>query len=222
MIQAMQDVLADLQRRAADTEPPRASLAALSPHLDVSDLYVFDDLLDDPADYERIVRAQEFKTIEIGPATFHGIAACPDDALPRAIEAVFPHTHATLTFFRQSPAGQVEPNFIHTDRDMGDWTAILYLTSQPPAGDGTAFWRRKSDGAQASTARTDAEFFAEWATWRERDLWEPWHTIEAKQNRLLVFPAPAFHSRALFDGYGERGTSARLIQLVFGIGRLCQ
>ena len=222
MIHAIDEVLADLQRRAADTEPPRESIAALSPMLDVRDLHVFDGLVDDPQGYERIVRAQEFKTVTVGSASFHGIAACPDDALPRAIQSMFPEARPTITFFRQSPAGQLEPNFIHTDRDMGDWTAIFYLTSDPQPGDGTTFWRRKSDGAQASTATSDAEFFEEWATWRDADLWEPWHTVEAKPNRLLIFPAPAFHSRALFDGYGEQGTNARLIQLVFGTGRLCQ
>ena len=47
----------------------------------------------------------------------------------RAIRRLTP----TLNFVRQSPAGQVEPNFIHTDADMGDWTALYYLTADPAA-----------------------------------------------------------------------------------------
>lgn len=42
----------------------------------------------------------------------------------------------------------------------------------------------------------------------------------AAAGRLLLFPAPCFHSRAILENYGTAGDDARLIQLVFGTGSL--
>ena len=108
-------------------------------------------------------------------------------------------------------------HYIHTDTDMGDWTAIAYLTDAPPAGDGTTFWRWKATGCLQSVATSREEQLAEWAAWRDRTQWEPWTTVAARPNRVVLFPAAYFHSRAIADNYGI-GDTARLIQVVFGTG----
>lgn len=213
------EAVADACRaRVATAAPPLRSIPAPRPDLDVAAIHVHDAVL--PADYAVWARARRFGSVAIGPAVFDGLAPCDDDTLPAWIRAHYPHAQPTLTFFRQSPAGQVEPNYIHTDRDMGDWTAILYLTAEPRLHDGTRFWRHRDTGATASTATTDAEFKAEWAAWRDLAQWEPWHTVPAAPGRLVVFPAPCFHSRAIFENYGTAGADARLLQLVFGTGSL--
>lgn len=214
--------IADCQAHidAGSSTPPRASIAAPTSQARVSDLYVIDDAIPHPHDYRRYALAQRYRSVPVGPATFHGIAECDDAALPFLLSIRFPDAQPGLTFFRQSPAGQVEPNFIHTDRDMGDWTAILYLSDTPPEGDGTTFWESRATGARASTAQTDEDFRSEWTRWREPALWRPWHTVAARFNRLIVFPAPLFHSRAIAENYGTAGHDARLIQLVFGRGPL--
>jgi hypothetical protein len=181
---------------------------------------VYDDVLADPDAYRARAVALPFQSITVGAATFHGIAPCEDPTLLQWIVQRHPHARPGLTFFRRSPLGQVEPNFIHTDRDMGDWTAILYLNPDPLAGDGTTFWRHRRTGAMASTADGEAELLSEWQAWRDRSLWKPWRTVEARFNRLVLFPAPLFHSRALPDNYGGLD-DARLIQLVFGRGSIC-
>lgn len=180
---------------------------------------VYDDVLADPDAYRARVAALPFESISVGAGTFHGIAMCEDFTLPEWIVQRQPDARPGLTFFRRSPLGQVEPNFIHTDRDMGDWTAILYLNSIPQAGDGTCFWKHRVTGAMASTAQSEAELLSEWLTWRDQSLWEPWRTIEARFNRVVLFPAPLFHSRALPDNYGGLD-DARLIQVMFGTGSL--
>lgn len=178
-------------------------------------LIVVDDLLPDPAVYRAAALALPFQDIEAGPIVFHGMA--PIGASP--LSGWLADTYSLVTTyaaFRLSPAGQEEPNYIHTDRDMGDWTAILYLHPDPPAGDGTTFWRHRETGAIASTATAD-DLPAEWLAWRDRDRWAPWRTVAAAFNRLLLFPAPYFHSRALYDNYGT-AAEGRLIQLAFGTG----
>jgi GNAT superfamily N-acetyltransferase len=215
---ALEDVAAACRGRVATGAAPLTSIASAAAVVGLGALRVHDDVL--PADYRQFARARTFGSVPIGPVTFHGIAPCADQTLVRWIQDRYPHARPTLTFFRESPAGQHEPNFVHTDRDMGDWTAILYLTDDPAPADGTTFWRHRETGATASTATTEEEFRAEWQQWRDLSLWEPWQTVRAAPCRLLLFPAPCFHSRALFENYGAAGADARLVQLVFGTGSL--
>lgn len=181
---------------------------------------VLDDVLPDPIAYRDAALAQTFQDVCIGPATFKGIAFAPETALGTIIAASGPGLLPTLSFFRQSPEGQVEPNYIHTDLDMGEWTAILYLTLDPPDEDGTAFWRWTKTGAVASTSgATSKANQREWLAWRDRAQWACWARVPARFNRLVMFPAAYFHSRAMPDNYG-RGAEARLTQVLFGTGRL--
>jgi len=188
---------------------------------DGTTFYVYDDVIADLAAYTAAVRALPFASVEIDrQQTFHGIATSSfAGALSDWIVRRFPQLRPRLTFFRQSPAGQVEPTFIHADSGMGEWTGILYLTEMPPPGDGTLFWRDRLTGAVASTAQTDAEQAAEWAAWRQPDQWEVWAHVHARPNRLLLFPSALYHSRALEANYGA-GATARLIQVIFGTGSL--
>lgn len=178
---------------------------------------VFDDVLPDPMGYRQSILTRPFVDVPIGPVTFHGIGFGCDGTLPSYLTSRYAGLTPHTSFCRQSPEGQAEPNFIHTDLDMGDWTAILYLTPDPPAGDGTTFWKHRKTGLVASPALTQDERIAEAEYWRQTKAWEPWATVEAKFNRLVVFPSGLFHSRALADNYG-RGEDARLIQVVFGTG----
>ena len=214
----LESVAAVCRTRAAGAVPPLDSIPAPEAVVGLDAIRVHDDVL--PADYRQWARLRSFGDVPIGPVTFHGIAPCTDDTLTRWIRAHYPHATPTLTFFRQSPAGQVEPNYIHTDRDMGDWTAILYLTEDPRPEDGTRFWRHTATGATASTATTPEAFRAEWRAWCDLTQWEPWHWVPAAPSRLLLFPAPCFHARAMAENYGVAGADARLIQLVFGTGTL--
>jgi len=172
---------------------------------------VHDGLVPDPQAYRQAALALPFQSITFGPVVFHGIAPCADLTVPQWLAATYPDLDVVLSFFRQSPAGQVEPNDIHTDVDMGDMTLILYLNPDPPAGDGTTFWRRRTDGAIAATEVVMGEA-------GRREDFEPWQTVPAAFNRGVVFDAPYFHSRAIAENYGQ-GEDARLIQVLFATRR---
>jgi hypothetical protein len=178
----------------------------------VDAIRVFDDVLPDVEAYRAAALAATYQSVPLGPVTFHGIAVAPSSALADWwARQDFP-VESTITFLRRSPAGQGEPHYIHTDRDMGSWTAILYLTADPAPGDGTTFWRNRETGAVESTS----EAFLEAFEWADRARWEPYRTVEAKLNRAVVFPAGLYHSRALVENYGETADTARLIQVMFG------
>lgn len=178
----------------------------------IAGVRVFDNVLPDPIAYRNVALRSEFRTVDFGHIQFHGISATEPMALllPQWIAAQFPALRSTLTFFRRSPLNQVEPNFIHTDGDMGDWTGILYLNPDPPQGDGTDFWAHIPTGSIHGAQQTD---------WKDSSKWRQWHHVEAAFNRLVMFPSRYFHSRAIRSNYGAND-GARLTQVVFGTGAL--
>jgi hypothetical protein len=151
---------------------------------------VFDDVIQEPDTYRQKALASQFGSVSFGEVTFHGVAPAPDDEMGSWFAQRFPMYEATVTFLRKSPLGQAEPNFIHSDEEMGDVTAILYLNPNPPKEDGTVFWKR------------------------HKNAWESTEKVDAKFNRAVVFDAPLYHSRAIERNYGS-GNEARLIQVLF-------
>ncbi len=173
-------------------------------------LRITDNVLSDPIGYRDFALTRTFKTFDFPHCTFHGIA--PMVTIQEEVSAwLMPWT---VTFFRKSPVGQVEPHFIHTDIDMGDWSALLYLNPNPPAGDGTDFWTHKETGEiESITPHLRSKEGLDPSKWELREH------VKAKFNRLLIFPSSYYHSRAIFDNWGQ-GDEARLVQVVFGKGKL--
>src|SRR5262245_62175779 len=79
----------------------------------ITALRIYDDVIADIDAYTAAVRALSFGSVRVNAAqTFHGIAECTDSELAEWVMAHFPHATPTLTFFRHSPEGQLEPNYI--------------------------------------------------------------------------------------------------------------
>jgi hypothetical protein len=183
---------------------------------DVVDLWngvqVYDDVLSDPDAVRAAILGVPAQSVPLGDQVFHGIRLLPPEALGPILGAlgVFaPRTSPQVVFARQSPAGQLEPNDVHSDAAMGTTTAIVYLNPTPAEGDGTVFWQRKATGAVRGPWDADCE-----ADSHDRDAWERWRTVDARYNRLLLFQADLYHSRALVSNFGV-GDDARLIAVAF-------
>lgn len=176
-------------------------------------LVVFDDVLPDPDAVRRVILDTPAQVMDFGgDQVFRGIHVPPADVMQLVIDALatwLPSCRARVIFARQSPAGQIEPNDVHSDVDMGHATAILYLNPTPAEGDGTSFWKRKASGAVRGDWDEDCQ-----ADSKDRDAWERWRTVEARYNRLLVFRSDLYHSRAIVENYGV-GDDARLILIAF-------
>ena len=177
------------------------------------DIAVFDNVLVDPMVYRNEALAHPFETHLAGGESWKGMAVCQSSGFVDWLTDTRPNVTFTLSLLRQSPKGQHEPNFVHTDSTMGDWTAILYLSTDPESDDGTCFWRHRDTGAVESVSTDSTP--SEQAAWRDSEQWELWHRVEAQFNRAVIFPARYFHSRSIYDNYGT-GSSARLVQVVFG------
>lgn len=177
---------------------------------------VIDGFLEDPESYRAFALRGQFESFKFETCTFHGIspvlqgsAVLRDPVVPTKLQSTF-LARPTLSFFRKSPRGQTEPHFIHTDADMGRWSAILYLNPDAPAEDGTSFWTHAATGEIGNPAphlRSEEG--------QTTDGWNLRMTIAAKFNRMLVFPSTHYHSRAIVDNWGS-GDESRLTQVTFG------
>ncbi len=178
-------------------------------------IQIFENVITSPEEYRQQVLALEFRTYDFGFCQFHGIAIDgPCAQLWHWIIAKFPNLKPTLTFFRKSPLGQVEPHFIHTDVDMGEWSALLYLNTTPKQGDGTSFWTHRPTGTIGSGIPHERSQEGQTV-----DNWDVREHVHSKFNRLAMFPSTYFHSRAIHENWGY-GDDARLVQVVFGTGVL--
>ena len=181
----------------------------------VDNLIVMDGVLENPQAYREHCLSLEYRDYDFGHCIFRGIGlgiVCTE--LMAKIKDINASLQPTLTFVRKSPKGQAEPNYIHTDIDMGEWSALLYLNPNPPAEDGTTFYTHKETGTIGSFVPHERSIEG-----HHPELWEVREKVDAKFNRLLMFPSHYFHSRAIFDNWGE-DTNARLVQVTFGKGVL--
>jgi hypothetical protein len=177
-------------------------------------ILVFDDFLENPEEYRDEALKLNFRTYDFPNCSFHGIALSGMTALVTDKLEEAGGFKASLSFFRKSPLGQVEPHFIHSDIDMGEWSAILYLNPNPPIEDGTAFWTHKATGDIESAIPHERS-----EEGRDPANFDMRRCIQAKFNRLLMFPSSYFHSRRIHDNWGD-GQEARLTQVTFGKGQI--
>jgi hypothetical protein len=152
-------------------------------------LILLDDVIDMPDMYIDDIHSNEFVDIYDGTNVFKNIQPRDhsDEFAQMVLDFFGSEYEISWNFVRKSPAGQEEPNFIHTDEMMGDITAILYLSKEHPEDDGTTIY--DLDGRKACT-------------------------LHSKYNRLVAFDSKLPHSRNIFENFGT-GDSSRLIQVVF-------
>ena len=143
---------------------------------------------------------------------YTGLHAIPLHALAVAQGgAVFPNS----MFFRVSNV-DTEKAYIHSDREMGSRTCILYLSKHEEVT-GTAFWRHKRSGLveMPSFAEQDekglAEELAADMVSADPEKWEQIDFVRGFHNRALIFHAPLFHSRCPCNGIGTTPEDGRMI-----------
>jgi|SRR5579863_142936 len=177
-------------------------------------IFVFDDFLAEPDAYRANALKGEFRSYDFPGCTFHGISIPTPAKVYEKLCREIPGLKPSLSFFRRSPLGQVESHLIHTDIDMGQWSAILYLSPEAPLRDGTDFWTHIATGAVGSEIPHERS-----EEGKTEEGWELRRHVYGQFNRLAVFPSWLFHSRSIAENWGE-GDGARLTQVVFGTGAL--
>lgn len=118
-------------------------------------------------------------------------------------------------FFRYTNPG-MEKAYIHSDREYGAHTAVVYLTDHEEEY-GTAFYRHIPTGLihmpsfEEMEAMGILEQMKEDMVSRDPDKWEQIDFVQGKKNRAVIFKAPLFHSRIPVEGIGTDSTDGRLV-----------
>ncbi len=131
---------------------------------------------------------------------------------------VFPNS----MFFRVTKPG-TERAYVHSDREAGSYTCIVYLSDHPEPEDpakksGTAFYRHRETGMTEMPSllelskRPDYEEIKKHIVDGSEKYWEQLSFIPGVFNRAIVFRAQLFHARLPIDGLGD-GTdeTARMV-----------
>ena len=181
-------------------------------------ILVVDDALPEPQRVLEHAVTREFGTVE-GPdgQSYTGISLdvpgwIAGPLYTRLNELLGP-IEPTYLFFRVSPAGSRPPQWVHADSKLGDATAVVYLTPNPPPLSGTAIVRHV-DGLE-----THPETLAEYDTWR-RDHSDPakWIVrdfVPMKFNRMVLLPGYPLHAACPMVGFGDGPWNARLVLVTF-------
>lgn len=118
------------------------------------------------------------------------------------------HKELKTVFLRQSPEGVEQPNQVHSDISMGQYSLILYI-SPNDAGDlltlrrpwiGTEFVYHKDLGLGASPRMPGANLDYILADQNNPERWEPYFTVEIRPNRALFFDSRLLHRQMPLNG----------------------
>lgn len=126
--------------------------------------------------------------------------------------AVYPNS----MFFRVTNEA-TEAAYVHSDREAGDYTAIVYL-SEHEERYGTGFFRHRETGMTHMPSFAELaeqpELFARLKDHMVRGSNADWDLIDyvsGKYNRAVIFDAPRFHARSPRHGFSDCPEKGRLI-----------
>lgn len=156
---------------------------------------------------------------EVGSSVYDGIGFWGEHStLLRSLTAavdrpVYPHS----MFFRVTNA-DTEGAYVHSDREAGDFTAIVYLSKHDEDESGTGFYQHIETGMTAMPAfaemAKDPVFFERFKKEMVEGSPEHWklqHFVPGKYNRALIFDAPLFHARSPKHGFGSTPEDGRMV-----------
>jgi Family of unknown function (DUF6445) len=156
---------------------------------------------------------------EVGSSNYTGMNFWGEHStLLRSLSAaigqpVYPHS----MFFRVTNS-DTEGAYVHSDREAGDFTAIVYLSKHAEDESGTGFYKHTETGMTSMPPfvemAKDPEFFARFKTEMVEGKPEHWglqYFVPGKYNRALIFDAPLFHSRLPKHGFGATPEDGRMV-----------
>lgn len=125
---------------------------------------------------------------------------------------VFPNS----MFFRVTNAN-TEGAYVHSDREAGDFTCIVYL-SEHDEPSGTGFYRHRETGMTHMPSFADLREKPELFEHLKKEMvdgsdryWEQLDFVRGQYNRALIFDAPRFHARCPKNGFASTVEDGRMV-----------
>jgi hypothetical protein len=183
---------------------------------------VFDDLLDNFDYYYDNVKKADFKTVESQGQKYSDMS---QDVLPvliyDALQKRIPFKTANVEAFLRAYIDRPEyrhPMWIHSDALFSDYIGIFMVqSSEFPQDDGVCVWFNKELKTHSLTLDnpdTDAGKIIDGQT-MDPEKWTLIRRFEFKPNRLVVFPASYFHSKATVGNHGNSLDNCRIVHVLF-------
>lgn len=184
-------------------------------------IVILDDFLDNPDEVRSSALQSGFGTWrpnkgEVGSSIYDGMsfwgkhAACLRSLTAAMGRPVFPNN----MFFRITTP-ETEKAYIHSDRQWGAWTAVLYLSSHTE-NYGTGFYRHRETGLLEMPTFEEMKKVGIFDKLSKDmveggdEAWEALDYVRGVYNRCVVFHAPLFHSRMPKHGIGSTPGDARM------------
>jgi hypothetical protein len=156
---------------------------------------------------------------EVGSSIYDGMNFWGDHAT--MISALSSHMGRAVIpnsmFFRVTNK-DTEAAYVHSDREAGQYTCVVYLSDHGDDQSGTGFYRHRESGAVCmqsfeEMARDPASFARlkeQMVTGSDED-WEQLRFVNGKYNRAVIFYAPLFHARCPRYGFGDTSEDGRMV-----------
>ncbi len=121
--------------------------------------------------------------------------------------------YPNASFFRASFGDKLE-RLIHSDRNSGDYTAIVYLSEHDHENHGTSFFLHRASNKREMPTLQELEEAGTTEEWNKDMLdeskWEQLDVVRGLFGRLLIFSAPMFHGRFPAHGFGDSPETGRM------------
>jgi len=200
---------------------------------------LIDNFLKDPMSLRQKALHAGYQDI-VGPngETYKRVSLVPGRLVKaRLSDALGVQLDVETAVLRCNWRGDAPNQSIHADSLYSNHAAVLYLSPDDECRGGTALWRHRETGLDswptALTIQDPVELTRIQgviaADWTKPEKFEMTELIQARFNRLAVYPTAAFHSRWIgsflpadqeanasdFEGYGETLETGRLILAIF-------
>jgi hypothetical protein len=120
-------------------------------------------------------------------------------------------------FFRVTNE-KTEAAYVHSDREAGDFTCIVYLSQHGDARTGTGFYRHRETGmthmpsfAELAADPPAFEKLKAQMVGGSEEHWELLDFVHGRYNRALIFDAPRFHARCPKHGFADTAENGRMV-----------
>ncbi len=183
---------------------------------------VVDNFVTDPDKVRASALAAGFGTWkpnkgEVGSSIYDGMSFWGDHGtLLTSLTRTMGYALIPNSMFFRVTNKDTEPAYVHSDREAGNYTAIVYLSRHEKIS-GTGFFTHKRTGmtimpplAELSKRKDYAQFKDEMVK-AHPDDWTLRRFVPGEYNRALIFRAPLFHARIPRHGFATTPEEGRMV-----------
>lgn len=155
---------------------------------------------------------------EVGSSVYDGMSFWGKHALMlhALAHCVGRPVYPNSMFFRATNV-DTEGAYVHSDREAGDFTAIVYL-SEHDEPSGTGFYRHRETGMTHMPSFAELRERPELFEQLKHEMvdgsdtyWEQLDFVRGQYNRAVIFDAPRFHARTPRHGFGTTPEDGRIV-----------